>query len=64
MQLKDFVGKTVEITGVSKPVVLQEVNGQAAYVDDNGNTIALGRISDSVGSDSSQVKIRLSRITG
>jgi hypothetical protein len=64
MRLQDFIGKTVEIQGVSRPVVLQNVNGQAAYVNDEGQTIALGHLSDSVGADGSAVKVRLSRIQG
>lgn len=64
MQLSSFIGKTVSIEGVTNPVVLKNVNGQAVYVNDKGETVALGFLSDSVGSDSSKVNIKLSRITG
>ena len=64
MKLSEFIGKAVNIEGVSQPVVLKSVNGQAAYVNDEGETVVLGRLSDSVGRGNSTVKVSLSRISG
>lgn len=65
MKLSDFIGQTVFIDGVDKPVVLVDLSdGRVGYYNDSGAPIQLGRISDSVGDSGSTHSIRLSRIQG